>query len=106
MDIKGKGQVFTPEWVVCELLDVAGYWGVDILRRHVMDNSCGKGAILIEVVQRYCYAWKRYADKTRDLKRELENYIHGIEIDKECYANPCANTHSFRGGMIAGRYSI
>ena len=90
MDIKGKGQVFTPEWVVCELLDVVGYWGADILRRHVMDNSCGKGAILIEVVRRYCYAWKRDADKTRDLKRELENYIHGIEIDKECY-EACIN---------------
>ena len=60
MDIKGKGQVFTPEWVVCELLDVAGYWDVDILRRHVMDNmlwergySYGSGSALLLCMEKY-----------------------------------------------------
>ena len=85
MDVKGKGQVFTPGWVVCQLLDVAGYWGKGILRRHVMDNSCGKGAILVEIVRRYCEAWKKYADKADNLKGELEYYVHGIEIDRDCY---------------------
>ena len=90
MDKKTLGQVFTPNWVVVEILDLIGYQGKNILCRHIMDNSCGDGAFLAVVVRRYCEAWKMYSGKNTLpdwdvlLRQELENYIHGIDIDPEC----------------------
>lgn len=97
MNKKTLGQVFTPNWVVVEILDLIGYKGKNILCRHVMDNSCGDGAFLAVVVRRYCEAWKIYSGKSTLpdwdvlLRKELENYIHGIDIDPECCKACTAN---------------
>lgn len=71
--------------MVKNILDLSSYYSGNIALKHVIDNSCGDGAFLIEIVARYC------ADRTASgvpvnvLKQELETYIHGIEIDKnEC----------------------
>lgn len=48
--------------------------------RHILDNSCGDGAILCEVV--------KLIFETRPLsfvKYELETFVHGIELEKETY---------------------
>lgn len=82
---KQIGQVFTPPELVTLMLDFSGYRSGDILRRHVMDNSCGDGAFLSEIVRRYCQDYgRRSSDKDR-LKCELETYIHGIEIETETH---------------------
>lgn len=85
---KTTGQVFTPDDIVCMMLDYCGYSGVDILRRHIIDNSCGEGAFLCLAVARYCKVFLLYNTNTKELRKELECYIHGIEIDKEAY-NAC-----------------
>lgn len=36
------------------ILDTAGYQGNAILQKHILDNSCGDGAFLCEIVHRYC----------------------------------------------------
>ena len=72
------GRVYTPRSVVQIILDLSGYVGDFILCRHVIDNSCGNGAFLTEIVERYCAV-----ANPRTLQFELETYIHGIEIDKQ-----------------------
>ena len=82
---KETGQVFTPAYLVRDILDTAGYAGAACLHRHVIDNSCGNGAFLCEVERRYCTAFLRYSSDTDTLKEELQVYVHGIEIDAAAY---------------------
>lgn len=44
--VKHSGQVFTPDYLVGNILDCSEYSGQRILRRHVIDNSCGDGAFI------------------------------------------------------------
>lgn len=45
-------KIFTPDTYVTELLDIAGYnW--NLMGRSVLENSCGDGNILKEIVRRY-----------------------------------------------------
>ena len=82
---KEAGQVFTPAYLVRDILDTAGYTGDMCLHRHIIDNSCGNGAFLCEVVRRYCTAFLRHSSDTVMLKEELQVYVHGIEIDTAAY---------------------
>ncbi|MDL0088794.1 hypothetical protein [Campylobacter gastrosuis] len=61
------------------MLEILGYFGDEILNKHIVDNSCGDGAFLSEIVRRYLLACKNH-DKNV-IKTELETFIHGIEID-------------------------
>lgn len=88
---KTKGRVYTPSYIVKNILDLSHYIGNNIFEKHVIDNSCGDGAFLCEIIERYCdFALKQKID-TALLKKHLEHYIHGIEIDpiehKKCIEN-------------------
>lgn len=88
--------VFTPEYIVKLILDEIGYVPMEytaqeenkIRRRHIVDNSCGDGAFLCEVVRRYfrqsiCDGYdkdKTIEENNKLIKEELETYIHGIEL--------------------------
>lgn len=85
--IKHSGQVFTPDYLVNLILDEAGYFGPDILRKHCIDNSCGDGAFLCEMVTRYIRAYLATARDTAKLPDEIFTYIHGIELDPVAYNN-------------------
>lgn len=99
---KTLGQVFTPHYLVCDILNVAGYiTGNDILKKHIIDNSCGDGAFLCEIVKRYCDAAKSACLSINDIKNDLETYIHGIEIDTNTYEKCLINLSS-----VAETYSI
>ena len=76
--VKHHGRVYTPDYLVRTILDFGNYNGKDIVGKHVIDNSCGDGAFLREIVERYC---QQFHGKT--LKKHLETYIHGIELDGE-----------------------
>lgn len=79
--VKQLGQVYTPRSIVNDVLDSANYMGVDVLRKHIMENSCGTGAFLMEIVERYIKAFNTKNESTcADLKRELEQYVHAIDI--------------------------
>ena len=47
--IKEQGKVYTPDYIVKNILNLAGYKGNNILQKHVIDNSCGDGAFLKEI---------------------------------------------------------
>ena len=80
---KNKGQVFTPEYMVNAMLDWCGYRGMDILFKHVTDNSCGDGAFLVQVVHRYIQAAQEEHLSPVVIKRHLQTYIHGMDNDPE-----------------------
>lgn len=79
---KIHGRFYTPEYIVSNILDLSNYNGSNILKKHVIDNSCGQGAFLIEIVKRYCEAAKENNVSDNELKKDLETFIHGIELDK------------------------
>lgn len=82
---KKHGRVYTPDYIVNLILDFGGYNDNGLLRHHVIDNSCGDGAFLVETVNRYCSFFLSESDNLQVLSTELETYIHGIEIDKDEY---------------------
>ena len=67
------------------MLDGCGYSGRAVLRKHIIDNSCGEGAFLCSVVRRYCEAFLRVSQDRKILLSELQTFIHGIEIDEKTY---------------------
>ena len=78
--VKQHGRVYTPNYLVRQILDFGGYNTDVIIGRNVIDNSCGDGAFLTEIVSRYCSIYKG-----NNLKVHLETFIHGIEIEhSEC----------------------
>ena len=80
---KTHGRIYTPDYIVYNIFDLAGYRGEKILKKHVIDNSCGDGAFLTLIVKEYCEEYLKLSDDLATLKKELEKYIHGIELDDE-----------------------
>ena len=51
--IKTLGQVFTPNWIVNEILDLVGYNSEIILDKYILEPSSGDGVFLVKIVKRY-----------------------------------------------------
>ncbi len=81
--VKQHGRVYTPYYLVNSILDFGGYNNNYLLQKHVIDNSCGDGAFLIEIVRRYCTFFLNQEQSLSRLKHDLETYIHGIELDSD-----------------------
>jgi len=87
--VKKMGRIYTPSHIIKEILNSSGYRGKIVLQKHVIDNSAGNGEFLIEFIKRYIRAFIREnrlrtpipIDYQNTLIKELETYIHGIEID-------------------------
>lgn len=76
--VKNKGKIYTPTPIVKLMLDYCGYVpGEYIKKKHIIDNSCGDGQILCEVVERYIQSCGVFDNVLDDLR----TYIHGIELD-------------------------
>lgn len=86
--MKNKYQVFTPETYVNQMLDLIEYKGDQILGKYILENSCGEGNVLIEVVRRYIVAAQNSNYSTQEIKKDLERYIIGFEIDTRV-SNTC-----------------
>lgn len=75
-------QVPTPIQYVEQMLDNVGYkrnlWG-----RKVLENSCGEGNILIEIVKRYIADTKEKQYTPEKIARGLQNDIVAYEVDQE-----------------------
>lgn len=82
---KNIGQVFTPQYIVEEMLNYTGYNGGSILSKHIIDNSCGDGAFLKVIVSRYCKVAIEKELQKNQIKSDLETYIHGIDTDKDAF---------------------
>ena len=75
-----KCQVFTPPNYVEKLLDGVGY-DKNLIGKRILENSCGDGNILVEVVQRYIADCKNNGLSKAMIKDGLAQDIVGIEID-------------------------
>lgn len=93
-------QVFTPFNIVTFMLNKVGYKPLeDLSKKHIIDNSCGNGNFLIEIVKRYIASCDLHRVNKDDLKRGLEKYIHGVEIDgKLC--SECVHKLDKVAGML------
>ncbi|WP_064592251.1 Eco57I restriction-modification methylase domain-containing protein [Streptobacillus moniliformis] len=89
-NISNKCQIFTPENYVKELLDSVEYCK-NIVNKTILENSCGDGNILVEIIKRYIKEAKKLKYSNERIKNGLENNIYGFEIDekqfKKCIHN-------------------
>lgn len=79
---KRLGQVYTPKWVVDNILDLVGYTSGNIIGRYIFEPSFGNGAFLVEIVRRFINEYKSNNFNNSEVKASLEKYIFGIEIDE------------------------
>jgi adenine-specific DNA-methyltransferase len=87
---KTLGQVYTPSWVVDEILDLVDYCGESILTKRILEPACGDGAFLKEIVKRYILQSQFIGLTSEKIISGLETYIYGIELDEIEY-NKCIN---------------
>ena len=88
MDYK-QSQVFTPIKYVNILLNEIGYIN-NLYGKKVLENSCGNGAILSVIVERYIADLSNNGFSLEQIKAGLEKDIFAIEIDGEKYSE-CLN---------------
>ena len=81
--IKHRGKIYTPDYLVDDILNQGHYFIGNINKKHVIDNSCGDGQFMIHIVDRYCIDFLQDNSDISKLKKELETYIHAIEIDND-----------------------
>ena len=81
--VKHNGKIFTPDYLVKNILDLGHYVAGNISGKHVIDNSCGDGQFLIWIVERYCEDYLSHSNDLAGLKVELEKFIHAVEIEEK-----------------------
>ena len=73
------GVVFTKDWVVDFVLDVAGYTvDDDLLRGCIVEPSCGDGAFLVRIVTRLCERAAREGGLSVD---RLASCVRAFDVD-------------------------
>ncbi len=88
--IKNLGQIFTPDWIVNLILDRLEYNGSKILGKYILEPGCGDGNFLFQIVTRYIKSARASNYNKEKIKKDLEKYIYGIEIDDLAYKS-CLN---------------
>ena len=102
---KTLGQVFTPDWVVNEILDLVNYYDAEILTRYILEPACGDGAFLKEIVKRYIKVGKSKNLTNEEITIGLEKHIYGIELDKIEYKKCIYNLNNIVNQLL-GVYNI
>ena len=77
LNIKGKGQVFTPKNIVNKILDDVGYKSNILLTKKILDPACGDGKFLVEIVARII-KYSNIIDLELNLKK-----VYGWDIDED-----------------------
>lgn len=93
-------QVFTPHNIVVEILNQVGYIE-KLYGKKVLENSCGDGAFLVEIVNRYIIDCLKQNFSKDKIIYGLENDIYGNEIDEKHKVNCIDNLNK-----VAQKYNI
>ncbi|WP_228478960.1 Eco57I restriction-modification methylase domain-containing protein [Listeria seeligeri] len=105
--ITDKCQKFTPKEHVLHLLNEVGYT-TNIYNKTILENACGDGNILTEIVNRYISISIEEGFSANEIKEGLEKNIYGLEIDerhqKKCIEN--LNEISENFGITNVRWNI
>ncbi len=80
-------RIFTPDSYVTELLDIAGY-DQELFGKKVLENSCGDGSILREIVRRYIMDSLGRNYTLQEIRAGLESDICGVELEQK-HVNDC-----------------
>ncbi len=86
-------QIPTPTEYIKSMLDLAGYTE-NLYGRTVLENSCGDGGILMEIVSRYILDSRSHGYTNDEIKIGIERDIKAYEIDPECVSNCIANLNA------------
>lgn len=80
--IKQRGEVFTPTKLVSQMLGKLHYSVFKDSSKTFLDNSCGNGQFLFEVMRRKMW-WMMKKEKMRlfDAHRQALKTIYGVELD-------------------------
>ena len=81
---KKNCKVFTPLDVVRKMLDIAGYCE-NLYGKKILENSCGDGQFLVEIVSRYIKDCRRNGYNDIQICEGLERDVVGFEIDENTY---------------------
>lgn len=76
---KRFGQFYTPQTVVCGMLDNVGYTGDAILRGRILDPACGAGAYLIEATRRILAQAHTRGLSAAQACRSVAAAVHGLD---------------------------
>jgi tRNA1(Val) A37 N6-methylase TrmN6 len=89
------------------MLDKIDYTS-NVFGKKIIDNSCGTGNILVEVVERFIIDAKKTRKHRQTIKKELESCIFGYDIDPQmvdvCIEN--LNNVALRFGLKGVQWSI
>lgn len=100
-------QVPTPKKYVLEMLDYIGYTE-QLYGKSVLENSCGDGNILVEIVRRYILDSKQQGYSNAQIIEGLSRDICAYEIDKECIkkCKSRLNALIYRYGLKGVKWNI
>lgn len=89
-EIKQKCQIPTPPEIVAQMLDHVGYTQ-NLYGKRVLENSCGTGNFLIEIVKRYiqdCITQNYTVDQIKfGLSRDIHAFEKDRRVHKQCIKN-------------------
>lgn len=74
---KVNGRFYTPEFIVNSFLDLSGYYGESILKKHAIDNSCGDGAFY---VRWFIDTVRQQSGRDTVLKKQNRTYTKTAEL--------------------------
>jgi adenine-specific DNA-methyltransferase len=94
---KSLGQIYTPIPIIGKMLNLVQE-GSTLIRKHIIDNSCGDGRFLINTLYQLASNLASLTDAEK--KEYLETYIHGIELDEEAYRKTLNNLDSFAKDIL------
>lgn len=77
-------QVFTPIYIVKQMLDKIGYEGENIKYKKILEPSFGSGAFLIQIVDRI-FNYAKLNNLSEKETIEILDNVHGVELDKKLY---------------------
>lgn len=93
-------QIFTPYNTVKFMLDQIGYTE-NIYGKKIIDNSCGSGNFLIEIVRRFINDGLKQNKSNSQIKKALAICVKGCEYDEK-YVIECKDNLS----KIAGEFNL
>ena len=82
LKIKQKCQIFTPAEKVSRMLDMAGYVN-NLFGRKVLENSCGDGEFLVQIVERYIKDALEHEFSIEQIRDGLAKDIIAFDVDDE-----------------------
>ena len=93
-------KIFTPQDVVVNMMDILGY-KENLYGRKILENSCGDGRFLIEIVKRYIKDCRLNGYNDDEIRNGLARDICAFEIDTDTF-NECINNLN----QLTKEYSI